>query len=254
MLDSRSMSEQLFRKPILDAACSDVPDAPASVVSVTQGTPGGKPQTVDLAQACKVLREWDGTANTQARGANLWDEFWRRLNGAGLAHFYRVPFDPAAPLATPRGLDASNPALKPALQQALGGAVLAMQRYGFALDSTRGELLHADRNGERVPLFGGCDEAGYFTVMCALHPVDANGYAVDRSGHGASYLQVVSFDANGVQADTMLAHSESDDPASPHFSDATRRFAGKQWLRFPFTEEAITADPAMTTVMLQAPR
>jgi len=251
VLDSRSMSEQLFRKPILDAVCTDATDA---TVSITPSTPGGKPQTVDLGQACKVLRAWDGTANTDARGANLWDEFWRRLDGAGLAHFYRVPFDPAAPLATPRGIDASNPALKPALQQALGGAVLAMQRYGFALDSTRGELLHADRNGERVPLFGGCDEAGYFTVVCALHPVDAGGYAVDRSGHGASYLQVVSFDANGVQADTMLAHSESDDPASPHFSDATRRFAGKQWLRFPFTEEAIAADPAMTTMKLQAPR
>jgi acyl-homoserine-lactone acylase len=129
-----------------------------------------------------------------------------------------------------------------------------MQRYGFALDSARGELLHVDRNGERVPLFGGCDEAGYFTVMCALHPVDASGYAVDRSGHGASYLQVVSFDANGVQADTMLAHSESDDPASPHFGDTTRRFAGKQWLHFPFTEEAIIADPGMTTIKLQAPR
>jgi acyl-homoserine-lactone acylase len=254
VLDSRSMSEQLLRKPILDAVCADGSASVASVVSITQGGSGGKPQTVDLGPACKVLREWDGTANTNARGANLWDEFWRRLNGAELTHFYRVPFDPAAPLATPRGLDAANPALKPALQQALGGAVLAMQRYGFALDSTRGELLHADRNGERVPLFGGCDEAGYFTVMCAQHPVDADGYAVDRSGHGASYLQVVSFDANGVQADTMLAHSESDDPASPHFGDATRRFAGKQWLRFPFTEEAIAADPGVTTVTLQAPR
>ncbi|SAL33281.1 penicillin amidase [Caballeronia udeis] len=251
VLDSQSMSEQLFRKPILDTVCADESD---SVVSVTQGMPGGKAQTVDLGPACKVLREWDGTANTNARGANLWDEFWRRLDGAGLAHFYRVPFDPAAPLATPRGLDVSNPALKPALQQALGGAVLAMQRYGFALDSTRGELLHVERNGERVPLFGGCDDAGYFTVMCAVHPLDAGGYAIDRSGHGESYLQVVSFDANGVQADTMLAHSESDDPASPHFSDATRRFAGKQWLRFPFTEEAIAADPGVTTVKLQAPR
>ena len=257
VLDSRSMSEQLFRKPILDAVCADGSASVISVipvVSITQGAPGGKPQTVDLGPACKVLREWDGTANTKARGANLWDEFWRRLSEAELAHFYRVPFDPAAPLATPRGLDAANPALKSALQQALGGAVLAMQRYGFALDSTRGELLHADRNGERVPLFGGCDEAGYLTVICAQHPVDADGYAVDRSGHGASYLQVVSFDANGVKADTMLAHSESDDPASPHFGDATRRFAGKQWLRFPFTEEAIAADPGVTTVTLQAPR
>lgn len=250
VLDSRSMSEQLFRKPILDAVCSD---AAVLSVSVTQGTPG-KAQTVDLGAACKVLRTWDGTANTTARGANLWDEFWRRLDAAGLGHFYRVPFDAAAPLATPLGIDASNPALLPALQQALGGAVLAMQQYGFALDSTRGELLHVDRNGERVPLFGGCDAAGYFTVTCANHALDAGGYALDRSGHGASYLQVVSFDTNGVQADTMLAHSESDDPGSPHFADATRRFAGKQWLRFPFSEEAIVASQGMTSVKLQALR
>jgi hypothetical protein len=65
VLDSRSMSEQLFRKPILDAVCADGSASVVSVVSITQGAPGGKPQTVDLGPACKVLREWDGTANTK---------------------------------------------------------------------------------------------------------------------------------------------------------------------------------------------
>lgn len=244
VLESRSMSEQLFRKPILDAACSD-----AALISQ-----GAGPQTGQLGDACEVLRAWDGTANTDARGANLWEEFWRRLDAAGLAKYYRVPFDPASPIATPRGLNVADPSLVPFLQRALGSAATAMQQYGFALDSNRGELLYSVRNGERVPLFGGCDDAGYFTVTCAIHPLDATGYAMDRSGHGSSYLQVVSFGTNGVQADTMLAHSESDDPASPRSSDATRRFAGKEWLRFPFTEEAIATDRDVQVVTVRAVR
>ena len=39
-------------------------------------------------------------------------------------------------------------------------------------------------------------------------------------------------------------------PASPHSGDATRLFASKTWQRFPFTDAAIDADPALvrTTV------
>lgn len=61
VLESRSMSEELYRQPLLDAVC----------------TPGDMASTLN--DACDVLRKWHGTAEIDARGANLWDKLWRRL-------------------------------------------------------------------------------------------------------------------------------------------------------------------------------
>ena len=140
------------------------------------------------------------------------------------------------------------------MRQALGGAALALTLNGFALDSRRGDMLYTTRNGARVPLFGGCDEAGYFTIVCARRPLDAKGYPMDINGQGDSYVQVVTFGENGVEADTMLSHAESDDPASPHSGDATRAFAAKRWSRFRFSEQAIDSDPAATRVVVSGTR
>jgi acyl-homoserine-lactone acylase len=65
VLDSRSMSEQLFRKPILDAVCADECTR-FNGFSYAKARPwqSSRKQWI-LAPACKVLREWDGTANTQ---------------------------------------------------------------------------------------------------------------------------------------------------------------------------------------------
>ncbi|SAK93489.1 penicillin amidase [Caballeronia fortuita] len=236
VLETGSMSERLFRQPLLDAVCR-VNDAAGS-----------------LREACEVLRNWNGTADIDARGANLWDEFWQRAMHIAPDRLFEAAFDPDKPLATPAGLNVANPAVVQDLRQALGGAALALSLNGFALDSRRGDILYTTRNGARVPLYGGCDEAGYFTIVCARRPLDAKGYPMDLSGQGDSYVQVVSFGENGVEADTMLSHAESDDPASPHSGDATRAFAAKRWTRFPFTEKAIDADPATTRVVVSGTR
>ncbi|WP_083452192.1 penicillin acylase family protein [Candidatus Burkholderia verschuerenii] len=75
---------------------------------------------------------------------------------------------------------------------------------------------------------------------------------MEPAGQGDSYVQIVSFGAgaSGVEADTMLSHSESDDPASPHSGDATRAFAAKRWQRFPFTDQAIDSDAAVSRVVV----
>lgn len=244
VLASTSMSERLFRKPLLDSICA--PGKAAPVVSIVRDPVGGadfaKPQSVDLGEACRVLRDWDGTANAAARGANLWDEFWRRASRIPAAQLYAVQFDPSRPLTTPAGLKVANPALG----QALAAAVLVLRQNGFAFDSTRGELLYATRHGVKVPMYGGCDEEGYFTAACAQQPLDRQGYSLDRDAHGNSYVQVVGFGEDGPDADTLLAPAESDDPASPHHADATLDYAKKGWSRFPFTERAISAAQGMT--------
>ena len=59
--------------------------------------------------------------------------------------------------------------------------------------------------------------------------------------------QTVQFTDSGPNAQGFLTYSNSTNPASPHFADQTQRFSAKQWIAFPFTESAITSDPAYST-------
>ncbi|SPB18267.1 putative aculeacin a acylase transmembrane protein [Caballeronia novacaledonica] len=246
VLDSTSMSERLFRRPLLDTVCR--PGSEPRAVEIARKD--GQRSVVDLAEPCRVLRDWNGTAATDARGANLWDQFWRRASEIPDAQLYSTPFDPQRPLATPAGLQGMNAALA----KALADAALALKRNGFALDSTRGDVLYAVDGDAKIPLYGGCDPEGYFTVACPLHELNREGLKLDRDAHGNSYVQVVGFDADGPHADTLLAHSESDDPASPHYRDGTRRYAVKAWSRFAFSEREIESSPGVMSSTLTGMR
>lgn len=226
VLNNRVHSAELLRQPLLDAVC---------------------PGVADLAAACAAIAGWDGRGDADSRGAVLWDAFWQRAtaNGGGQTVF-AVPFDPADPIDTPRGL---NPAAVPALRAALGAAAAALVAAGVPLDVAKGAVMYADRGGQRLPLFGGCHDQGYYAILCPANTIEADrNLSVDRDAHGNSYLQVVSFPATGVEAWTFLTFSLSDDPASAHYADYTAAYSRKQWLRVPFTEAQIRADPALTTV------
>ena len=229
-LDSRSMSAILFKQPVLDRLC------------VTGNAN-------DLQQACAVLAAWNDTADADARGATLWNAFWEHLRDMPAAQLYAVPFDPKQPLTTPAGIAVDHAKLATAMQAALAD----MHNAGIAIDAPRSAALYVQRNDERIPLFGGCDTEGYFTAACAQHPFDTRGDSMNVNPNGNSYLQVVRFEQGEVVADTLLASSESDDPASPHYADGTREYASKHWMRVPFSEEAIAHDPALVTQVLTAP-
>jgi acyl-homoserine-lactone acylase len=173
---------------------------------------------------------------------------WRRLSTIPPAQLYAVPFDPAQPLTTPAGI-AADPAK---LAAALHDAIAALEKAGIAIDAPRSAALYVQRNAERIPLFGGCDAGGYFTAACAAHPFDARGYSMNVNPAGDSYLQIVSFAGDEVVARTLLASSESGDPASPHFADATRDYAAQRWLSIPFYEGSIARDPALSVRTLNS--
>ncbi len=220
-LESGALSARRFKQPLLDAACSR-----KSVTLAVPAAAGGQAgtRTVALDEACRVLRDWHDTASVDDRGAVLWDAVWAQLGKLDPASLYALPFDANDPVNTPRGLRA-DPAV---LSRALGEAVAAMQDRGERLDLARGDVLQVDVAGTRVPLFGGCEAAGYFTSACADderpdRPTAASGL------FGNTYLQVVSFDADGAHARTMLAPSESDDPASPYHALGTRRYVEREW-------------------------
>ncbi len=66
--------------------------------------PTGQPEARD---GCAALRGWDRTSSLEARGAHLFREFWRTARL--IPGVYRLPFDPAQPVATPTGLKMERP-------------------------------------------------------------------------------------------------------------------------------------------------
>ena len=248
VLDSRVYTAERFKAQVLALVCA-VPriDVAAANDPYLGDTPAG---TVQTAEACAALRAWDDTDNIDARGAHVWDEFWGRVeNAIPKNDLYAVPFSSEDPLNTPREIRSSA---SDALRQAFGAALMRVEASPYPVNAPRGDYLFVTRNGRKIPLFGGMsDLTGVFTTTATFNRLDRGGYSLDGDSVIAnSYMQIVRFPAGKVEADTFLTYSLSDDPASAHHADYTRAYSAKQWLRVPYTEAEIAADPAYRSVAL----
>ena len=187
---------------------------------------------------CASLKAWDQQANLNS--------------GMGLVHFqnimaqlldvpevWRVPFNPADPQHTPRGLDLEQPAVVEAVQHALQASAATVAEQGLAPEMTWGDIQGVNSAGQRTPIHGGPATLGVYNAMQSV-PVEGGKREVVS---GTSYLQTVTFDEHGPQAQGLLAFSIASDPASKHSRDQTEAFSNKQWPRLPFTEAQIKADP-----------
>src|SRR5215218_3828619 len=189
----------------------------------------------DLAQACAVLAAWDGRADVASRGAVLWRETWTRLTTAGVP--WTVPFNPADPVNTPRGVDPDDPKVTDALR----GAVEDLRSKNIPLDVPLGEKQAEPRGSERIGI-PGCSEAeGCFNIISTRR--DAQGNYDPYTG--SSFVMAAGFDTAGrPHGSAILSYSQSENPTSPFYADQTRLFSQEQWLPMRFTEREIKADPA----------
>ncbi|WP_349617062.1 penicillin acylase family protein [Azotobacter salinestris] len=249
VLTPRAYSAELFKDELLAQACAqpvvelDGDDLQAADPgrSVKVGLAARK---VEVAQACEVLRQWSGKADADARGALLWEAFWTRLDKTPDDALYRVAFSSAAPLDTPRapGPDDGRVA------RALAAAVLSLTARGRALDAPLSSERFVESGGDRLPLYGGCHSVGYFTVACNQEDGDRLG----PDSLANSYLQVVRFAPDGVEAHTLLAHGQDETAVDNGQGTApVARYARKDWLRFPFREQDIARDPGLERTLLQ---
>ena len=189
----------------------------------------------DLAPACAVLAAWNGRADVDSRGAVLWRETWARLTTAGVP--WLVPFDPADPVNTPRGVNPADPKVVAALR----GAVDDLRAKGVPLDVPLGEKQFEVRGSERIPI-PGCSEAeGCFNIISTRRD-DQGNYDPYT---GSSFVMAAGFDSRGrPSGQSVLSYSQSENPDSPHYADQTKLFSQEQWLPMRFTERSIKADPA----------
>jgi acyl-homoserine-lactone acylase len=181
-----------------------------------------------------VLAAWSTRADTDARGAVLWREYWNRLLGEIVP--WTVGYDPADPVGTPRALDRTSPKILTALT----GAVEDLRAKGLALDVPLGQLQAEPRGSERIPIHGSSEAEGCFNIISTER---------DEQGRydpftGASFVMTAAFDDRGrVRGEAILSYSQSENPRSRHYADQTRLFSQKRWLPMRFSERSIRSDP-----------
>ncbi|MBT1260243.1 acylase [Pseudomonas sp. VS40] len=187
-----------------------------------------------LQPLCSSLKNWDQRANLDS--------------GIGLVHFinlvehlqqipdaWRVAFDPAQPLTTPRGLAIDRADVAEALREAMLASTADVAKLGLTANSKWGDIQVSGQ----TPIHGGPQELGIYNAMQTVPRADGKREVVS----GTSYLQIVTFDDQGPHAQGVLAFSESANPASAHSKDQTQAFSQKNLSPLPFTEAQIKADP-----------
>ena len=199
-----------------------------------------------IAASCRVLAEWDRTADVESRGTHIWSEFWQQARQ--IPDRYAEPFDLADPVNTPRGLALDNLVVRQALIDALAAAQKKLTDAGIALDARWGDVQFAERNGERIGIPGAAGSHGAFSYMTTQF-TEGKGYT--PIVHGNSYIQVIGWDeAGNLDARGILTYSQSPEPDSSHYADQTWMYSRGDWVDFPFTEEEIQADPQLRVVTL----
>ena len=230
-LGNRNLTAELVRDDLVALCRTPTPSGVASDDGAT----------IDLTQACNVLEAWDLRHNLNSVGAHLFQEFWQRVN---LDTVWQTPFDADDPVNTPRGLNVGDPQVK----QALVDAVDRLQTLNLPLDAPLGSVQYVVRNGQHIPIHGGPGGIGVFNAINnSLSGTPGRGYDVP---HGSSYIQTVTWDANGPKAAMMLTYSQSTNPASPHYKDLTGFYSQKGWVTVPYREADILADPNLETMHL----
>ena len=223
-------------------------------------TVGG--QTTNVAQACSVLANWDRRNLNTSVGTHVWTELWRRVSGSPTANsglpaitnvLYAVPFDPADPVNTPRGLNVANASVVTRVMGELAYTVRHFAGFGIPLDRAWGEVHFDVRNGQAIPIHGGSGTSGvYNAITTNTNPVAGVGYTPVFAG--SSYIQSVTFTPNGPDARAVVTYSQSTDPASPHHADMTQLYSNYGWVRMPFAEGDIRRDPNLKVLHLTEKR
>jgi acyl-homoserine-lactone acylase len=185
------------------------------------------------------MSQWDRSANLNAGvGFVHFQNVAKALQGVPNA--WRIAFDPANPVHTPRGLDLQQTGVTEALHAALLASAEQLSKAGLTSESRWGDIQVSTVGTQQTPIHGGPGILGVYNAMQTVPRGNGKREVVS----GSSYLQVVSFDERGPHAQGLLAPSESTNPESPHRRDQTEAFSKKQWAVLPFTEQQIQADPA----------
>jgi acyl-homoserine-lactone acylase len=133
------------------------------------------------------------------------------------------------------------------VRQALSDAVADLQGASIPFDAPLGQFQFVTRNGTKIPLHGGPGTLGDFN---AIKVGWEDGKGPTEPEHGSSYVQVVTWGKSRCpNTRTILTYSQSVNPKSRFYSDQTKLFSGKRWVRARFCERAVKRGTKTKTVL-----
>lgn len=189
-----------------------------------------------LLAPCATLAAWDRKADIDSRGAVLFREFWNVARNT--PNLWSVPFQPADPVNTPRGVSVAT---EPALLAALRTASAKLHAVGVPLYGRLGDYQTETRKGKRHALHGGQgDEDGSYSTLQMRGGLTSSGYR--DVAWGTSYIQLVGFDNAGPVAKGLLVYGQSVNPQSSWYADQLPLFTQKRLPSLPFTDAQIKAE------------
>ncbi|MFM2065238.1 MAG: hypothetical protein RLZZ584_147 [Pseudomonadota bacterium] len=220
---------------------------PDLLVACDGATPPAAPAA---REGCAALAGWDRRNNLESRGAHLFREFWTAAQA--IPGVYRVPFDAAQPVATPRGLKLADAAVADKVWGALAQAVTRVKAAGIALDAPLGTVQRPLITAEAIALHGGTELEGVLNNLGNQFApgITAQGLRID---YGTSYVQTVTFDARGPVAQGLLTYGQSTNPASPHASDQLRLYSQKVWPVLPYRADEVARARIGTPMTITRP-
>ncbi len=209
-------------------------DAARSALSrgwVPEGT-----EAEDLVRAADVLDAWDNTAAIDAVGAVLferWLQAYTRLVPDSVEWTER--WTPSQPTETPRGLGDPRAGVE-ALREAMRQSTARWGRW----DLPWGDVHRARLGDLDLPAPGCSNLTGCFRVL--EYGEGSDGREVVRRGDG--WIFAVEF-TEPLEARTILAYGQTDDPASAHHTDQLAMFLDGRF------KTALLAWPAIEAAALR---
>jgi acyl-homoserine-lactone acylase len=233
--NDRSLLAELTLKPLV-SACEQAP-----VQTSSNGT------TVNLTAACAALAGYQKYQNGDLDAAGGW-LFTLWYDSVDSGTFWTVPFNAAQPLTTPNGLDTANPDIL----RALADAVLDLEASGIPLDASFGQVQHATRGSDVIPIHG-CDTGCFNAIDTTLAP--GNPLTPGDYGeviHGSSLVIATDLTPAGPVAQGILTYSQATNPLSPWYANMTKLYSAKQWVKLAYTPSQLAAEPGNQTVVLRS--
>ena len=200
--------------------------------------------------ACTVLQGWNMTHAPGSSGAILFYELYAALGELNDASWWSVPYNAADPLETPSGSAGAAAALAK-----LEALVATTQFDSAAKRRARPQDVQVLQRADGVlPIPGGRytfnNWRGVKTQVAPGSYVYTADPATNAGAYGNSYIQFVTWDDAGPVAEGILTYGQSSNPASSHFNDQTRKYAAGEWVKLPFTDAQIKADPNLKLLQI----
>jgi acyl-homoserine-lactone acylase len=183
---------------------------------------------------------------------------------------FAEPFDPDAPVATPRGLTPADAPDDDRVLEALIKAIDHLEVAGLPLDAPLGDVQFTKKGDVEIPMHGGGRNEGITNLIIyselkstleesmprgkVINPdtdLTEDGYVVN---YGTSFIMTMEFGEDGPRAEAFLTYSESADPSSDYFADQTEAFSQKAWRKCLFREQDILDDPELETYSVTGAR